>query len=76
MKELKAIEILKAYAKCRDNERILMYPLNEVYIAIKELEEINSISCDGCIYNTYAFENEQCIYCSRRCVDFYEAKGE
>lgn len=39
-------------------------------------EELNNRSCEGCKYNTYEFENTECIYCSRRCGDFYEAKGD
>ncbi|RZV13682.1 hypothetical protein D3M61_07305 [Aliarcobacter butzleri] len=47
---LKALEILKAYARCREEERILMYPLKEVKEAIAELEVLENRKCDNCLY--------------------------
>lgn len=87
---MKAIEILK-YNKnamikfinsfdddCKEDDEYISGNkyIEELNEAIKELEELNNRSCEGCKHNTYEFENTECIYCSRRCGDYYEAKGE
>ena len=75
---MKALKILKAYARCREEERILMYPLKEVNEAIAELE---ALSCDNCKYNIDVSDlsdeeslniKENCL----NCCNFYTNKKE
>ena len=80
MKELKALEILKDQRRRHQNmadSMKVVYFDDELDEAIKELEELNNRSCEGCKYETEKYCKGNFItVCSRypRLTDRYEAK--
>ena len=46
------------------------------YELFKELEALQSRSCDGCIREEEDMQDPHCAFCSRVCNDNYEAKEQ
>lgn len=82
MKELKAAKVLKNILNIADYGRY-MEEQEIIKEAIKELEELNNISCDGCKFGKIGVDHNgleiDCSLnwkCSRGYSDKFEAKGE